>query len=215
MHSSAPVVEAIIFDIGNVLIDIDYQAMVDAFIRIAKSDFKGLVSYTRQDDIFDRFERGEVTAAVFRDTLRPYLLDGVTDAQIDTAWNAILIDYPLARLDMLTQLASHYRIYALSNINQIHLAHIDAHIQQATGRADFKSYFTHAFYSHEIGMRKPEARIYQHVAAQIGLPVRSLLFIDDKLENTDAAASQGWQVHHLDDRQQILPLTNRFFANMS
>ena len=196
--------KAIVFDIGNVLIDIDYEVMIAAFNKIARGDFHQQVSYSHQRPIFDQWERGEVSAAEFRDSLRPLLLEGVTDAQIDQAWNSVLVAYPPERFHRLERLAQHYNLYVLSNINEIHLAAIDTHIRKHFVQPDMRSFFDEAFYSHEIGMRKPEARIYQEVIARTGLLPDELIFIDDKQENTAAAALQGWQVHTLTDRSTIL-----------
>lgn len=203
-------IDTIIFDLGNVIIDIDYDVMIAAFRQIAARDFSHLISYTQQDDLFSRYERGDISSAEFRAALRPYLRDGVTDQDIDRAWNAILYHYPPDKLRRLTALRGGYKLYALSNINEIHLTDIDRYVSANLGAADMRSYFHHAYYSHELRMRKPEAGIYQAVIDHAGIIPAQALFIDDKKENTDAAAAWGLRVHHLTDRDSLLPLLSRF-----
>lgn len=203
-------IDTIIFDLGNVIIDIDYDRMIAAFRRIAAQDFSHLISYTQQDDLFSRYERGDITSAEFRAALRPYLREGVTDAEVDTAWNAILYHYPPDKLRRLDALRAKYKLYALSNINEIHLTDIDRYIMENFGAADMRSYFHHAYYSHELRMRKPESRIYQALIDHAGIDPGTALFIDDKKENTAAAAALGLRVHHLTDRDSLLPLLSRF-----
>ena len=199
-------IDTIIFDIGNVLIDIDYEVMVAEFAKIASVDFHQIVTYTHQDRVFDQYERGQISSAQFRDTLRKYLKPGVTDEEIDTAWNSILIHYPAEKFELLKKLRNQYQILALSNINELHVAAIDAMVQDQFGAEDMSSYFDHAFYSHEMGTRKPEKEIYQMVLDRKSLEPSRTLFIDDKLENVSAAAALGIKVHHLTDRNALLGL---------
>jgi HAD superfamily hydrolase (TIGR01509 family) len=199
-------IDSIIFDIGNVLIDIDYEVMIHEFDQIASIDFHQVVTYSRQDRLFDQYEKGQVSSAEFRDTLRRYLKPGVTDEQINTAWNSILIHYPPAKFELLKKLRERYRIFALSNINELHATAIDLAVQDQFGVADMRSYFDHTYYSHEMGHRKPEKEIYQIVLDREALKPSQTLFIDDKAENIVAAASLGMRVHHLTDRNKLLDL---------
>jgi putative hydrolase of the HAD superfamily len=199
-------IHAIVFDIGNVLIDIDYEVMVSEFAKIANTDFRRIVTYSHQDRFFDQYEKGQISSSEFRDALRRYLKPRVTNEEIDTAWNSILIHYPPAKFELLKKLRKQYMVFALSNINALHAAAIDVHVQNQFGAEDMRSYFDHAYYSHEMGHRKPEKEIYQMVLDQQALDPAHTLFIDDKLENTNAAAALGIQVHHLTDRDALVSL---------
>lgn len=203
-------VQAIIFDIGNVLIDIDYDIMVSEFRKIAKYDFREIINYTHQESFFDLFEKGKISVADFRKTLKLYLNEGVTDDQIDRAWNSILIHYPTQKFDRLRQLKEKFNVYALSNINQIHADEIDRYMKETFGVPDMRHYFDQAYYSHEMGFRKPEKEIYQAVLDQAHLDPAQTLFIDDKAENTEMAASLGIQVFHLTDRDSLLDVLSSF-----
>jgi putative hydrolase of the HAD superfamily len=196
-------INSIIFDIGNVLVDIDYEIMVAAFAKIAAIDFHQIVTYSHQDKVFDQYERGQISTAQFRDTLRKYLKPGVTDLDIDRAWNSILIHYPSAKFDLLKKLRGQYQLLALSNINDLHIGAIDVKVQEEFGAKDMSSYFDHAYYSHEMGHRKPEPEIYKMVLENSSLDPARTLFIDDKLENVAAAAALGIRVHQLTDRNLL------------
>ncbi len=203
-------IDTLIFDLGNVIIDIDYDVMIAAFRQIAARDFSELITYTHQDHLFSRYERGDISSAEFREALRPYLRHSVSDTEIDQAWNAILYHYPSAKFDRLRELRHRYRVYALSNINEIHLTDIDRYVSSHLQAPDMRSYFDHAYYSHELRTRKPESHIYQHIIDHAGIDPQRSLFIDDKQENTDAAAALGFQVYHLTDRDSLLTLLSRF-----
>ena len=199
-------INTIIFDIGNVLIDIDYEVMVAEFAKIASIDFSQILTYSHQDRVFDQYEKGQISSAQFRDRLRPHLRPGVTDDEIDAAWNSILIHYPATKFELLKKLSDRYRLFALSNINELHLAAIDAEVQNLFGVEDMSTYFEYAYYSHEMGLRKPETEIYKRVLEENSLDPATTLFIDDKLENTNAAAALGIRTYHLTDRDALLEL---------
>jgi len=199
-------IDAIIFDIGNVLVDIDYEVMVAEFKKIASIDFREIVTYTSQDQIFDLYEKGLISTPEFRNRLRKYLKPGITDAEIDAAWNSILIHYPPAKFELLKKLRAKYKIFALSNINDLHALAIHADVQRLFSVPGMGSFFDRVYYSHQMGQRKPEREIYQTVLDREGLDPSRTLFIDDKQENTDAAKALGLQTHHLADRDGLLPL---------
>ncbi|MCS6820173.1 MAG: HAD family phosphatase [Chitinophagales bacterium] len=198
----------IIFDVGDVLIDIDYQATISAFQKLAIIDFSTIISYARQHSIFDYLEKGLIDPAQFRNELRRFLRADVTDEQIDQAWNSILVNYPEEKFSLLQKLKKHYRIYALSNINQIHLDCIDNEVSKRFGVQRFEDFFHKAYYSHLTGYRKPEAEIYELVLQEQLLIPQETLFIDDKAENIAAAAALGIQTYHLTDRKTLIDLFN-------
>lgn len=203
-------ITAIIFDIGNVLVDIDYDVMVAEFEKIAKYDFREIIGYTHQDSFFDLFEKGKISTSDFRKTLRQHLRDDVTDDEIDRTWNSILIHYPKEKFELLKRLRRKYKLYALSNINELHIEAIDKHVKPNFSAPDMRSYFDHAYYSHEMGHRKPEKEIYQVMIDHARLDPAHTLFIDDKAENIDAAAALGIQTYHLTDRDSLIEVLSRF-----
>lgn len=198
--------DTIIFDLGNVIVDIDYEVMLHEFAHISTVDFSEIVAYSRQDKVFDHYEKGLISTAEFRQALRKYIRQDVSDAAIDAAWNSILIDYPADKFELLKLLRGKYKILALSNINELHAEAIDKQISHLFGEQGMSSFFDRLFYSHKLGLRKPEAGIYRLLLEAENLDPARTLFIDDKKENTDAAQQLGIKTYHLNDRSKLVPL---------
>ncbi len=193
----------LIFDIGDVIIDIDYLVTIDEFQKLAAVDFTEIVSYSKQHHIFDLFEMGKITAQGFRNELKKFLKTGVSDDEITYAWNAILIHYPEQKFALLNELKSKYNTYALSNINEIHVEAINAKAREMLGVNKFGDFFHRAYYSNEIGFRKPDKEIYEFVLAKENLNAHETFFVDDKLENVEAAKQLGIHAYQLKDRNKL------------
>src|ERR1043165_9836080 len=199
-------IKNLIFDLGDVIIDIDYMVTISEFQKLAVVDFAEIVSYNKQSHIFDQFETGKVTAQQFRDELKQFLKAGTTDDEITAAWNAILIHYPPAKMQLLQQLKTQYRTFALSNINEIHVNSINEAAKAQFGVADFGSFFHKAYYSNEVGYRRPDKAIYELVLRQENLIAGETFFVDDKAENVEAAKALGLQAYQLKDRNKLQDL---------
>ena len=193
----------LVFDIGNVIVDIDYDVIVAEFQKISVIDFKEILSYSQQNKIFDWMDVGKISAAQFRQELRKVLKPGVTDEEINFAWNSILVDYPEHKFKLLRDLKAHYKTFALSNINELHVTAINEAAMKKFGEKDFGSFFHRAYYSNEIGHRKPDREIYEFIAAKENLSPAETFFVDDKEENIETARSMGWQAYQLKDREKL------------
>ncbi len=196
----------LIFDIGDVLIDIDYIVTIGEFQKLSAVDFSEIVSYNKQYHIFDLFETGKVTAQQFRDELKQFLKKGTTDEEITRAWNSILIHYPEPKIALLKELKTRYKTFALSNINEIHVESINQAAKAQFGAGSFGDFFHRAYYSNEVGMRKPEKEIYEWVLQQENLNARETFFVDDKAENVEAAKTLGIHAYQLTDRNKLKEL---------
>lgn len=196
----------LIFDIGDVIIDIDYNATVAEFQKLAVVDFSTIVSYSKQNPIFDLFETGKITARQFRNELKQFLKPDTTDEEITRAWNAILIDYPAYKINLLKDLKQRYNTFALSNINETHINTINAEVNARFGLPTFGSLFNHAYYSNEVGYRKPEKEIYELVLNKENLVPEQTFFVDDKAENVETAKQLGIQAYQLTDRNKLTQL---------
>jgi putative hydrolase of the HAD superfamily len=192
-----PQFKNLIFDIGNVIVDIDYAVPVREFQKLAITDFSTIVSYSKQHHIFDQFEKGQISVPDFHSELRRFLRPDVTDEQILAAWNSILLEYPKRKFDLLQQLKNNYRVFALSNINETHVKAIDEAVKERFGATAFSDYFHTAYYSNEVGTRKPEKEIYELVIAKENLNPTETFFVDDKPENVEAAKQSGLQAYEL------------------
>jgi len=196
----------IIFDLGGVILNIDYHRTIRAFEALGMKDFNSTYGQLHQSALFDAFERGEMGAQDFRDALRPQLTVDVTDTEIDAAWNAMLLDLPSERLRLLQSLKNQKRIFLLSNTNRIHVEAFERDIEARHGADVFRSCFEHAYYSCDVGMRKPEERIFKMVVENHGLRPDETLFIDDSPQHIEGARKSGLNAHHLTGGETILDL---------
>ena len=114
-------INSIIFDLGGVLLNLDYQLTISAFTDLGMPDSEALFSQKSQTSFFDDFETGKISAKTFRTEVRSYIKKEVTDAQIDAAWNTMLLDFPKERFDFVHALTERYRVFLLSNTNEIHM----------------------------------------------------------------------------------------------
>ncbi|HSV87014.1 MAG TPA: HAD family phosphatase [Bacteroidales bacterium] len=198
----------IVFDLGGVLFNIDYQTTVDAFIRLGVKDFDKFFTQEAQIHLFDKFERGEVPPEYFREELRQLLGLRISDEQIDHAWNAMLLDFPLHHLVLLDGVRNNYRIFLLSNTNEIHYPVYQAYMMQTIGYRGLDHYFEQSYLSFKMRMRKPELRIFQHVLSENGLVAEETLFIDDTYQHVEGARKAGINALWLD--LKVMNVTDLF-----
>lgn len=203
-------IDTILLDLGGVLIDVDYHATARAFKASGFTDFDSLYSKAKQDHLFDGFETGSLSPAQFRDRIRELHGSDITDDHIDDCWNAMLGSVPAERIALVERLKSRYQVLLLSNTNAIHVPAFSAIIARENGISDFKALFHGAYYSSEMGHRKPDAEAYLHVLrAHNALPTRTL-FIDDTPHHVEGARTAGLHAEHLDlAHEDIRGLVNR------
>ncbi len=202
--------DTILLDLGGVLIDVDYQATARAFRDLGHPDFEQLYSKAQQDRLFDGFEIGALSPAQFRDRIRTVLGKGLTDAMIDANWNAMLGLVAPERIALIERLKERYQVLLLSNTNAIHVPAFEAIIAQENGIRDFKSLFHGAYYSCEIGRRKPDAASFLHVLDAHGAEPSRTLFIDDSIQHVIGARNAGLHAEHLElTKEDVVALTDR------
>lgn len=200
----------IILDLGGVLIDVDYAASARAFAQLGFSGFGELYSKSKQDGLFDRFETGTISPAQFRDRIRQLSQLHLTDAQIDACWNAMLGPVPQGRITLVKRLKERYEVLLLSNTNAIHVPAFEAIVARENGITDFKGLFDGAYFSCELGMRKPDAAIFDHVLSLHGADPKRTLFIDDSIQHVEGARKAGLHAEHLDlAREDVIGLCRR------
>jgi FMN phosphatase YigB (HAD superfamily) len=187
-------IKNVIFDLGGVFLNLDFARTHAAFRALGTHKFDALWSPATQSALFENYEKGLMDHASFRQGLRQQLhLEHATDAALDQAWNAMLLDVPQERLTWLTQIGKQYRVFLLSNTNVMHLEHIHSHALPPNSRPRLADYFEHAYYSCDIHHRKPEPAAFTHVLQQHALVPRETLFVDDLPLNVEAA--RGLQLH--------------------
>ena len=203
-------IDTILLDLGGVLIDVDYHRTADAFHAFGFDGFEAIYSKAQQDHLFDGFEIGALSPAEFRSRIRALRGNGITDDQVDHCWNAMLGRIPQERIDLVRRLKRRYRVLLLSNTNAIHVPAFERIIAEDNGIADFKALFDGAYYSCEMGLRKPYAEAFHHVLSRHGAHAVSTLFIDDSMQHVIGAREAGLQAEHLDlDREDVTGLLQR------
>lgn len=186
-------VKNLVFDLGGVLYAIDPGRTSEALFALLPPGLAPDVdAWTRAaQPIFDDLEQGKLDPASFRGRLREtYGLLG-QDAEIDAAWNKLLLGVMPGRVEAVRNLAQHYRLILLSNTNLIH------QIAIAGECAPLFAYFERVFFSYKMGLRKPNPAIYTQALEMADMEAAESLFIDDNLENVAGAKAAGLQGRHI------------------
>jgi putative hydrolase of the HAD superfamily len=192
-------IKNIIFDLGNVILNIDTNKSKEEFFKYGLKDFNQLYTLAAQSEIFDRLEIGVISPEEFFEEFRKITKTDLSNEIIRHCWNALILDYPKGRIKLLQTLKPRYRTFLLSNTNKIHY---DFYTQDLVAEFDInglESLFEKAYFSHEIGMKKPNPEIFKFVLNQSGLDPYETLFIDDNKHNVAAAEELGIKTIYLKD----------------
>ncbi|AZQ63406.1 HAD family phosphatase [Flammeovirga pectinis] len=197
--------KAIIFDLGGVLLNLRYENTLDKFSEILEKPVSPFYTQKEQTELFDEYEKGNISSDEFRLGIKKIVGDKITTTQIDEAWNAMLLDLPIERVEMLKELSTKYRIFLLSNTNAIHIDAFETIVNSTLGDdfGDFKKLFEKGYYSYEMGDRKPHPSIFETVIAENNLDKSETLFIDDSIQHVEGAKKAGLHAHHLSDLNVI------------
>lgn len=190
-------IKNIIFDFGGVFIAIDFTKTKQAFVDLGITNFDAFYTQHTASNLFEDLETGKLTPEEFYDLFRKQTKTELTDEQIKTAWNALLGGYYEDRLEWLGTVNKQYNVYLLSNTNLIHHRAFMEIYQQQTGKTNFNDFFIKAYYSHEMGLRKPNLEAYHHVLQNHQLQANETLFIDDTISNIEGAKLAGLHTFHL------------------
>ena len=178
-------VEALLFDLGGVVIEIDFGRAFASWAAASGTPAETIRGRFSFDEPYERHERGEITGAEYFAALRASLGVDLSDADLAAGWNAIyLAEVPGIRL-LLRTLEGRLPLYAFTNSNVTHQAF------WAVRYADILKPFRKVFVSSEMGLRKPEPAAFAHIAAEIGVRLDRILFFDDTRVNVDGARAIG------------------------
>jgi putative hydrolase of the HAD superfamily len=201
-------IKNIIFDLGGVILNINPELTLKAFKSLNFNDFDKNFMELKKSGLFKKFETADVSASEFRNEIKKFLINPVSDEKIDYAWNKMLLDFPKERIDLLRSLKKQYRTFLLSNTNEIHLRSYFKTLENNYGIKNMSSLFEKEYYSHELGLRKPNLDIYQFVLKDSNLNPNETLFIDDMPKNIEAAKKVGIKSHLLLPNEEILGIMN-------
>ena len=197
-------IKSIIFDLGAVLLNISYQKTIEEFDKLGIKNSSTFYSKKLQTNIFNLLETGEISESDFIKEIQKHCTEA-TNTQILYAWNAMLLDLPQHRLQLLKQLKTEYNIYLLSNTNKIHISEFENKIGSKQYK-EFCQLFDKVYYSHKIGHRKPNAEAFQLIIEENNLIAEEILFIDDSPQHIEGAKKLGIKTYHLLDDEDVITL---------
>jgi len=197
-------VKAIIFDLGGVVLNLDYDLTINAFKELGGANFDKLYSQAQQDKIFDKYEVGEMSTADFISYLKSFLPKETTNQNVTDAWNAMLLDLPMYRVELLRKLGKEYQIFLFSNTNEMHFEFFSKTLKDNYGNEKLlEDLFIQTYYSHHVKKRKPNSEAFEKVLNDHGLETAQTLFIDDSIQHIEGAQKIGLQTIHLVDKDII------------
>ncbi len=188
-------IKNIVFDLGGVLIDLDFKSAINGLQKAGFTNVKEQLQAFDREGIFQKFELGEISADEFRASIRENSNVSLTDEEVDSLWNLMLLEIPREKLELILDLRSKYMVYLLSNTNSIHWDYVCKNAFNYRGfRMD--DYFEETFLSYEMHLAKPDKAIFEKMLNDANLLPEETLFIDDLEANCKAAEEVGIHAHH-------------------
>ncbi|MDB9931827.1 HAD family phosphatase [Flavobacteriales bacterium] len=179
-------IKNIIFDLGGVILNIDYQLTVEAFKKLGIDDFEEIFSQYKQSTLSDDFETGRITELEFYEGIKTISGKDFTFEEYKNAWNALLLDLPKERINILKKLSKKYRLFLFSNTNETHYKEFVTKVE-----SDFNTIFEKTYYSHQFGKRKPDSDSFLSILKENNLIIEETLFVDDSIHHIESANLLG------------------------
>lgn len=193
-------IQNLLFDLGNVIIDLD----IDKTAKELQQLFRADADKSLFDSIALDYECGKVSTEIFINTILSQCHRKAQAFDVIEAWNAMLLGIPDQRLEMLKVLRKKYKVYLLSNTNDLHLEWIYRYLKRVHGIEHFENdFFDHAYYSHLIRDRKPNPSIFKYIIEDSFMMPSSTLYMDDVQENLDTAITLGFKTHLVLEGEEI------------
>lgn len=189
-------IKNIIFDLGGVILNIDFKKTNDAFHSLGLENFGQHINQFHITDLFIQYETGQIDDIEFIENVAKLSDKPMSQDEIIDAWNALLLDFPRERIDLLKKIKTKYRTFLLSNTNSLHLKEFQQRLHNEQG-VYLEDLFEKAYYSHVVQLRKPHADIFNLVLQENNLDPAETLFIDDTESNFPEAQKLGIQIYHL------------------
>lgn len=199
-----PSIKNLIFDLGGVILDLSIYSALQSIADISGMDSNRVKQLFVESPGFEAYEKGEITDVEFRDFVRKVYDIDASDEVLDKCWNAMLVNIPLVKLELLDELKKTHNVFLLSNTNDIHVHHINTILLPRVTERSLEDFFHHAYYSHTMKMRKPDAEIFQKVLDLENLNPSQTLFLDDNEANIEGASKLGIQTLHVVSPNMIL-----------
>jgi HAD superfamily hydrolase (TIGR01509 family) len=197
-------IKNIIFDLGGVLLNISYSKTAEAFKKLGVQNFDEVYSQAKQTSLFDDFETGKISSDNFSIEVKNLLGLSCTHDAIKSAWNAMLLDFPIERMDLLKRLKDKYNIVLLSNTNEIHKTAFNKILYEQHRLKSLDEIFSKTFYSHEIQLRKPNTDCFEFVLTNCNFNKDETVFFDDSEQHIKGAEFTGIKVNFVSFGKTIL-----------
>jgi len=199
-------IKNIIFDLGGIFLNIDFSKTEKAFIDLGVTNFNELYTQHHSSDLFELLEMGKISPEEFHDAFVKETSIYLSYEQLKAAWSALLQDFPVERLRWLQEISKRYKTFLFSNTNKIHYEAFSESFREQTGYDDFNKFFVKAYYSHEIGLRKPYPESFLYILNEQNLRPQETLFVDDTYSNIEGAKKVGLQTIYLEKPKTVLDL---------
>jgi len=194
---NVPDADFLIFDLGNVIVDIDYRKSLELIKKELPENHHDKTEQFYLTDFHKKYEKGEINSIIFRNEVRDYFQQDWDDQKIDDLWNSLLKNIPPDRIKLIGKLKDKFTLGILSNTNEIHIDAVYKMLQNDFELKNFDSLFHYVFLSHEMGLSKPSPEIYLAMLDQMGAKPERVVFFDDLEANIKGAASVGIQAIHV------------------
>ena len=199
-------IKSIIFDLGGVILNLDYSKTEDEFKKIGVLHFKELYSQKKQTVLFDDFEKGKIKPEEFISSFKESENLKIKEIDFINAWNAMLLEIPIKKLQFIGGLKKDYKIFLLSNTNEIHIKKFEDDLKKNNMLEQFYKCFDEIYYSSRMGKRKPDENCFNQVLEENGLMAENTFFIDDSIQHIKGAVKAGIKTFHLEKNKSILDL---------
>ena len=196
-------IKNIIFDLGGVIINLDIPKTISEFNKLSNQPFESIYNQLQQTPVFDLFDKGQITEKDFFVELKKALQNDVTDEELLFAWNAMLLDFPKHRLELLSKLKPNYRLFLLSNTNESHVLEFEKTLVASHGHQNLEPFFEKVYYSCRMNQRKPNADIFESVLNENNLIAEETLFIDDSPQHVEGALTLGIKAMLLEKNNEV------------
>jgi epoxide hydrolase-like predicted phosphatase len=184
-------IKTIIFDLGGVIINLYVEKTISAFSILSGLSEKEVEKAYLSADVFKEYEKGLISDAEFRQSLKDEFNLKASEKEIDQAWNAMLGDIPMGRIESVKNLIRNYKCIVLSNTNAIHERAFHTILSDSYSYQHLKELFHEVYFSHELNQRKPDHEIYENVLRRSETEPDEALFMDDGQANLDSACRLG------------------------
>ncbi len=196
-------IKSIIFDLGNVLIDIDPSLTIDEIESLGGVSWNETENRAELENQIHLFEKGLITPLDFYKRTSELLELNISFEEFVEAWNKTLLDIPIERWDMIRRLSAWYSLYLLSNTNEIHIQTIFYKYKKRFRQDLLFEFMNKEYYSNCLGMRKPDKLIFEHVINDSKIKPEETLFVDDLKINIISAAELGFQTYYLPPGEEV------------